>query len=108
DYVREDRAGLDIARNTGAAKSRGEIVAYADDDTILHPSWLQQIENAFDATEIWAVTGLVLPAELETEAQCIFEKVWSFGRGFERRDFGPKFYSDTRRRGSPAWEIGAG
>jgi glycosyltransferase involved in cell wall biosynthesis len=108
DYVREDRSGLDIARNTGAAKSRGEIIAYADDDTILHPSWLQQIESAFDAPEIWAVTGLVLPAELETEAQCIFEKVWSFGRGFKRRDFDPKFYADTRKRGCPAWEIGAG
>jgi glycosyltransferase involved in cell wall biosynthesis len=107
-YVREDRPGLDIARNRGAAVSRGDIVAYTDDDTVLHPCWLRQIEDAFDAKEIWAVTGLVLPAELETEAQCLFEKVWSFGRGLQRRDFGPLFYSDTRKRGSPAWEVGAG
>jgi GT2 family glycosyltransferase len=107
-YVREDRPGLDVARNTGAAVSRGDIVAYTDDDTVLHPSWLRRIEDAFDAKDIWAVTGLVFPAELETEAQCLFEKVWSFGRGFERRDFGPLFYSDTRKRGSPAWKIGAG
>jgi GT2 family glycosyltransferase len=107
-YVREDRPGLDIARNRGAAVSRGDIVAYTDDDTVLHPSWLHRIEEAFDAKEIWAVTGLAFPAELETEAQCLFEKVWSFGRGFQRRDFGPLFYSDTRKRASPAWEIGAG
>jgi hypothetical protein len=105
-YVREDRPGLDIARNRGAAVSRGDIVAYTDDDTVLHPCWLRQIEDAFDAKEIWSVTGLVLPAELETEAQCLFEKVWSFGRGLQRRDFGPLFYSDTRKRGSPAWEVG--
>ena len=107
-YVRENRPGLDIARNSGAAASRGDIVAYTDDDTVLHPSWLRRIEDAFDTKEIWAVTGLVLPSELETEAQCIFEKVWSFGRGFQRRDFGPVFYSETRQRRSPAWEIGAG
>jgi GT2 family glycosyltransferase len=107
-YVREDRPGLDIARNRGAAISRGDIVAYTDDDTVLHPSWLYRIEDAFDAQEIWAVAGLVFPAELETEAQCLFEKVWSFGRGFQRRDFGTLFYSDTRKRASPTWEIGAG
>ena len=107
-YLREDRPGLDIARNRGAAVSSGDIVAYTDDDTVLHPSWLRRIENAFDAKEIWAVTGLAFPAELETEAQCLFEKVWSFGRGFQRRDFGPLFYSDTRKQASPAWEIGAG
>ena len=107
-YVREDRPGLDIARNRGAAVSRGDIVAYTDDDTVLHPSWLRRIEDAFDAKEIWAVTGLVLPTELETEAQCVFEKVWTFGRGFQRRDFGSRFYSDTRKWGSPTWAIGAG
>jgi GT2 family glycosyltransferase len=106
--VREDRPGLSIARNRGAAVSCGDIVAYTDDDMVLHPSWLRRIEDAFDTKEIWAVTGLVLPAELETEAQCIFEKVWSFGRGFQRRDFGSQFYSDTRKRGSPTWAIGAG
>ena len=107
-YVRENRPGLDVARNTGAAASRGDIVVYTDDDTVLHRSWLRQIEDAFDAKEVWALTGLVLPAELETESQCIFEKIWSFGRGFQRRDFGPQFYSDACKRGGMAWQIGAG
>jgi glycosyltransferase involved in cell wall biosynthesis len=107
-YVREERPGLDIARNAGAAASQGDIIAYTDDDTILHPAWLSRIADAFDDPKIWAVTGLVLPAELETPAQCIFEKVWGFGRGFQRRDFGPQFYAETRRRACPAWEIGGG
>ena len=29
-YIREDRPGLDIARNTGARAARGSIVAYTD------------------------------------------------------------------------------
>ena len=108
DYVREDRPGLDIARNTGALRATGDIVAYTDDDVVLHPGWLHHIVSAFDHDDIWAVMGLVLPAELATEAQCIFERHWSFGRGFSRRDYGPAFYEATRRRGCPAWEIGAG
>lgn len=107
-YVREDRPGLDIARNTGATHARSDIVVYTDDDVVLHPNWLQQMVRAFDQDHVWAVTGLVLPAELETESQCIFERHWGFGRGFARKDFGRAFYESSRRRGCPAWEIGAG
>ena len=35
--------------------------------------------------EVMAVSGLVVPAELETEAQVLFEKNGGFGRGFRRR-----------------------
>ncbi|HEY1386771.1 MAG TPA: glycosyltransferase [Dongiaceae bacterium] len=108
DYVREDRPGLDIARNTGAMRATGDIVAYTDDDVELHPRWLERLVDAFDEEQVWAVTGLVLPAELETEAQCIFERHWGFGRGFARRDHGPTFYRANRSRGCPVWEIGAG
>src|SRR5206468_1223465 len=108
DYVREDRLGLDIARNTGAIRATGDIIAYTDDDVELHPRWLERLVGAFDQEHVWAVTGLVLPAELETEAQYIFEREWGFGRGFARKDHGPAFYETTRRRGCPVWEIGAG
>jgi glycosyltransferase involved in cell wall biosynthesis len=108
DYVREDRPGLDIARNTGATRASGDIVAYTDDDVELHPRWLERLVDAFDQEHVWAVTGLVLPAELETEAQYVFEREWGFGRGFTRKDHGPAFYQANRRRGCPVWEIGAG
>jgi glycosyltransferase involved in cell wall biosynthesis len=108
DYVREDRPGLDIARNTGARNSRGDIILYTDDDVMLHRSWISRMAAAFDAPEIWAVTGLILPAELASEAQIHFERYWGFGRGFERRDLGPDYYAATRRQGCPAWKVGAG
>jgi GT2 family glycosyltransferase len=108
EYVREDQPGLDIARNTGALRARGEIVAYTDDDVVLHPRWLERLAGAFDEEHVWAATGLVLPAELATEAQCVFERHWGFGRGFARKDFGTAFYRSSRQRGCPAWEIGAG
>ena len=108
DYVREDRPGLDIARNAGAKRAVGEIVAYTDDDVHLHPRWLERLVRAFDRPEIAAVTGLVLPAELETAAQRHFETHWSFGRGYRSIDFGPAFFAVDRAGGCPAWEIGAG
>ena len=48
-YVREDRPGLDIARNAGALRATGDIVAYTDDDVLLHPRWLEQLICAFDS-----------------------------------------------------------
>jgi GT2 family glycosyltransferase len=108
DYVREDRTGLDIARNTGAAHATGQIIAYTDDDVRLHPRWLERLVAAFDAEEVMAVTGLILPAELETRAQLIFEQQWGFGRGFCRIDFDYAFFERSRDFGCPVWQIGAG
>jgi glycosyltransferase involved in cell wall biosynthesis len=107
-YVREERPGLDVARNTGARAATGDIVAYTDDDVALHPRWLERIAAAFDVPDVMAVTGLVLPAELETPAQQLFERQWGFGRGFRRIDFGPEYFARHRAVGCPTWEIGAG
>jgi GT2 family glycosyltransferase len=107
-YVREDRPGLDIARNAAARLATGEIVAYTDDDVELQERWLERLVGAFERPEIVAVTGLVLPVELETEAQRHFETYWGFGRGYRPIDFGPAFYAADRRTSCPSWEIGAG
>jgi GT2 family glycosyltransferase len=107
-YLREERPGLDIARNTGARRATSPIVAYTDDDVLLHPAWLERLVAAFDAPAIAAVTGLVLPAELATEAQRHFETHWSFGRGYLRQDFDAARFAAHSDGVFPAWEIGAG
>jgi GT2 family glycosyltransferase len=107
-YVREDRPGLDIARNTGARRARSSIVAYTDDDVLLHATWLERLVAAFDAPQIGAVTGLVLPAELATEAQRHFEAHWGFGRGHLRKDFDAARFRSQCNDVFHAWEIGAG
>ena len=107
-YVREDRAGLDIARNTGARGTTSEIVAYTDDDVLLHRRWLERLVAAFDDPQIAAVTGLVLPAELATEAQRHFETYWSFGQGYRRQDFDAARFAAHANGVFPAWKIGAG
>lgn len=107
-YVAEPRTGLDIARNTGWRNARTPLVAYTDDDVVVHPRWLDALTGGFDVAEVVATTGLVLPMSLQTRAQQIFETYWSFNKGFSPRDFGPDFYAATRARGAPVWDIGAG
>ncbi|MCP9934472.1 glycosyltransferase [Cyanobium sp. Candia 9D4] len=107
-YLREDRPGLDFARNTGASYATSQIVAYTDDDVILHPNWLEGLVSAFDDPRIGAVTGLVLPAELATEAQLHFETYWSFGQGYNRKDFHPNAFAACDIEIFPAWKVGAG
>lgn len=110
-YVRENRLGLDIARNSGVRAATGDLVLFTDDDVRLHPRWLERMAAAFadDAGGlVMAVTGLVLPAELETAAQVHFERYWRFGRGYAPIDFGPDFFRVDRTHGCPAWEVGAG
>jgi GT2 family glycosyltransferase len=107
-YIREDRPGLDIARNTGALRSSSDIVAFTDDDVLLHSNWLERLVAAFDQPQIAAVTGLVLPAELATEAQRHFETYWGFGRGYRQQDFDGARFKSHRNGAFPAWDIGAG
>lgn len=85
-YVCEPRPGLDWARNRAIIEAKGEILAYTDDDVVVDPGWVKALAKAFvENPEVMTVTGLVVPYELETEAQVLFELYGGFGRGFERK-----------------------
>ncbi|SDT29157.1 Glycosyltransferase like family 2 [Streptomyces sp. TLI_053] len=87
-YLREPVPGLARARNRGLAAAHGEIVAFTDDDTLADPGWAGALAAAFRADpRIACVTGLVVPAELDTEAQALFERYCGFGKGFAPRDW---------------------
>jgi GT2 family glycosyltransferase len=83
-YVCEPRPGLNWARNRAIVEARGEIIAYADDDVVVDPGWVRALTDIFvEDREVMAVTGLVVPFAIETEAQHLFERYGGFGRGFE-------------------------
>lgn len=108
-YLCEPKKGLSSARNTAMAEATGHIVAFADDDVIVHPDWVCRIRQSFDDPSVMVVTGLVLPAELETDAQAIFEHDFQFfHQGYRRRLFDSSFFRATRAKGVPVWSIGAG
>lgn len=108
-YVLEPLPGVSRARNTGIRCSTGDIMAFTDDDVEVHPGWIAGLRRGFSESDVLAVTGLVLPAELQTDAQVIFEQVsGGFGQGFRARRFDRSFLEATKRRGTPVWRIGAG
>jgi glycosyltransferase involved in cell wall biosynthesis len=89
-YIREDRAGLDWARNRGLETAANDVVAYTDDDARPDPGWLWGLARGFARREVMCVTGLVLPAELETRAQRLYETYGTgMSRGFDARRFVP-------------------
>ncbi|WP_347160187.1 glycosyltransferase family 2 protein [Pontibacter chitinilyticus] len=107
-YVRESHLGLDIARNTGIIYTKSPVVAYVDDDVTVHPQWLYRVWETFQDPAVAAMTGLVIAAELDTEAQYIFETQWSFNRGYVDVIYDKAFFDATLRKGPPVWRIGAG
>jgi glycosyltransferase involved in cell wall biosynthesis len=76
-YVVEPVPGLDHARNRGIAESVHDLIAFTDDDTRPDSLWLRHIARAFTVPDVMAVTGLVVPLSLETEAERLFE--FSYG-----------------------------
>ncbi|MBB4711026.1 GT2 family glycosyltransferase [Streptomyces luteogriseus] len=85
-YVLEPMAGLAHAHNRGLAAARGEIAAFTDDDTLVDPGWLAALAEGFAQDPgVGCVTGLIVPAELETAAQAALERHGGFAKGFAPR-----------------------
>lgn len=105
-YVLEPRPGLSVARNTGIRHSTGDIIAFTDDDVIVHSNWIARLQQGFQDHRVMGVTGLMLPAQLETEAQLIFQT--GSGWGYRALTFDAQFFEEMKRRCVPVWQIGAG
>ncbi len=86
-YVREDVPGSSAARNRALREAKHEFVAFTDDDAAPDPNWLRSLLQNFSDPRVMCVTGLVMPLELETEAQEWFERYSPHGRGFYRLVF---------------------
>jgi GT2 family glycosyltransferase len=57
--------GLNVARNTGVERSRGELVVFVDDDVRVHPGWLKALIEAAQANPDVDVFAGPLRARLE-------------------------------------------
>jgi glycosyltransferase involved in cell wall biosynthesis/GT2 family glycosyltransferase len=50
---------LGVSRNVGIAHSRGELIAFTDDDAVPDTGWLANLVPAFDDPEVGAAGGMV-------------------------------------------------
>jgi glycosyltransferase involved in cell wall biosynthesis len=103
----ETRRGLSYARNAGILAATGDIVIATDDDVVIPPQWLERLVAPFGRPDVMVVTGNVLPAELETDAQLHFETYGGLGRGFKRFEVNGDWFESFHLDAAPTWELGA-
>jgi glucosyl-dolichyl phosphate glucuronosyltransferase len=60
-YIFEKRQGRSAALNAGIVEAKGEIIAFTDDDVLLHPDWISNLKQTFERFNCAAVAGRVVP-----------------------------------------------
>jgi O-antigen biosynthesis protein len=105
-YITEPRAGSSYARNAAIAASHGEVIVMVDDDVVVPTDWLEKLLAPLARPEVMAVTGNVLPYELDTKAQWIFEHFkGGLSAGLERKEANRQWL-DSFLHTPPTWELG--
>ncbi len=105
-YLPEARAGSSYARNTAIAASQGEVIVMVDDDVVVPADWLEKLLLPLARPDVMAVTGNLLPFELETEAQWVFEDLkGGLTQGWERIEADRSWF-DRFEHSPPTWELG--
>jgi glycosyltransferase involved in cell wall biosynthesis len=104
--LHEPRQGLARARNRGFRTGHGDILVTTDDDVTMPPDWLEKLLAPFVRNDVLAVTGNILPLELETVAQRLFEAYGGLGRGFERQVVDGHWFRQFLSA-VPTWKLGA-
>jgi GT2 family glycosyltransferase len=105
-YMREDAPGSASARNHGLTGISGELVAFTDDDVKVDRHWLTELARGFTLeSDASAVSGLLVPWELETLPQLWFEEYGGFSHGFD-----PAVYdmAENRPDDDPLYPYAAG
>lgn len=94
-YLNSDVMGLSRARNLGAARARGALLAFLDDDAMAEPGWLQGYSSAFATEPRPGMVGGRLRPLWDAPRPAWFPPAHAFLLGLydigeRRRDFPPR------------------
>ena len=82
NFIRQDNVGPANARNTGAAASQGQYIAFTDDDCRVHPDWLAALAAVYEQQPDALVGGRTLNALPEnvysTASQLLIDYLYSY------------------------------
>ena len=107
-YLLEDRPGLDIARNTGARRATSPIVAYTDDDVVLHQGWLERLVAAFDDPHIGGGDRSRAARRAGHRSPASFRDPLELWSRLQSQGFRYSAFSAHETGVFPAWKVGAG
>ncbi|MCW3044736.1 MAG: glycosyl transferase family 2 [Actinobacteria bacterium] len=93
-YLLEPTPGASAGRNCGLWAAAGDVVAFVDDDVLVDRLWLRSLVLGFQAAPgVACVTGMILPAELDTQSQVWIEEFGGFDKGYEQKIFDLEEYA---------------
>jgi GT2 family glycosyltransferase len=93
-YLLEPMPGASAGRNCGLWAAAGDVVAFVDDDVLVDRLWLRSLVLGFQAAPgVACVTGMILPAELDTQSQVWIEEFGGFDKGYEQKIFDLEEYA---------------
>jgi len=74
------KPGLSEARNAGIEASKGELIAFIDDDAWADVRWLENLTKPFRSKKIWGVGGKIVPKFDEDRPKWLAEELdWIVG-----------------------------
>lgn len=105
--VQEARPGGSYGRNAAIVATTSDIIVTIDDDVTVPPDWLEKLIAPMGRSEVAIVTGNVLPRELETPAQILFEQLHNgLSHGFVPFEADHHWLAAHAQTSPPTWELG--
>ena len=81
-YLTEPVPGLSHSRNRAVAECETELIAFLDDDEVPCRYWASEVVRCFiEEPTVDCVTGLIVPGELQTQAQQLYERFGGHSKG---------------------------
>ena len=104
-YIKETNPSLASARNMGIRLAKNSIVAFTNDHFIVGEKWLDEIRNSFANRNVMAISGIVLPLEINSATKPYFNRNWCYNRGYVEQVFDYTYFTNHIENRLPFWGI---